>query len=234
MWIIKSFLRCHAPRISSLERYTPSFLLLFSFSLPFLFCRHMNTHAPTHACTHTVCPVRCTLPHHFRHTHMHWSLSSPLLECSLVSAVMQSSPVISWELCVLHSLPSVLFFFPLLRIRLHFISDARGIPEIYMTKISLIPLTSKYPLQTVFISRIEIRYPNCLCHRCHLLLPELKLLRKEFVRLCLLLSSLWTVRNWTYCYLLWSKSFCLSCVDSSIQYRSPNCLYLSKSTNTAM
>lgn len=45
------------------------------------------------------------------HTHMHWSLSSPLLECSLVSAVMQCSPVISWELCVLHSLPSVLFFF---------------------------------------------------------------------------------------------------------------------------
>lgn len=63
-----------------------------------LHCVHMYHRAvSTCTCTHA--------------SHTHWSLSSTLLECSLVSAVMQSSPVISWELCVLHSLPSVLLFF---------------------------------------------------------------------------------------------------------------------------
>lgn len=30
-----------------------------------------------------------------------------------------------------------------------------------MTKMFLIPLTSKYPLQTIFIRRTEIRYTHC-------------------------------------------------------------------------
>lgn len=90
----------------------PSLFFCFLPSFPRVSPPILPSHEHT-ILTHTLCPVRLhiriTTP--FLRTHMHWSLSSPLLECSLVSAVMQSSPVISWELCVLHSLPSVLFFF---------------------------------------------------------------------------------------------------------------------------
>lgn len=97
MWIIKSFPHCHALWMHSLQ--PPS--LVFSFSLPsfplvgeFAYVRPRRWH---------MCVAHPALTH--------WSLGSPLFECSLVSALMQSSPVISWELSVLHSLPSVLFFF---------------------------------------------------------------------------------------------------------------------------
>lgn len=96
--------------------------------------------------------------------------------------------------------PSVFFFLPLLPFstpprpppphlpRQGFVfilsRNAGGARPIYMTKISLIPLTSKCPPQTVFISGIEIRYANCLRHQCHLLLAELRLCGCAAARSC--------------------------------------------------
>lgn len=76
-----------------------------------------------------------------------------------------------------HHLPRQGFVFILSR-------NAGGARPIYMTKISLIPLTSKCPPQTVFISGIEIRYANCLRHQCHLLLAELRLCGCAAARSC--------------------------------------------------
>lgn len=86
--------------------------------------------------------------------------------------------------------------------------NAGGARPIYMTKISLIPLTSKCPPQTVFISGIEIRYANCLRHQCHLLLAELRLCGCA-ARLCsgpLLFSS----SRIEDCALLIVSFFCLN------------------------
>lgn len=77
-----------------------------------------------------------------------------------------------------------------------------------MTKISLIPLTSKCPPQTVFISGIEIRYANCLRHQCHLLLAELRLRGRAAVRRAarvFLLQDWTTVRFWSFFF----SFFCL-------------------------
>lgn len=113
--------------------------------------------------------------------------------------------------------PSV--FFPLLppppphRPRQGFVfilsRNAGGARPIYMTKISLIPLTSKCPPQTVFISGIEIRYANCLRHQCHLLLAELRLCGCAAVRrpaLVFLLQDWTTVRFW--CFLFFFLQAC--------------------------
>lgn len=122
---------------------THQYVLIYFYVLYYAYAHHTHTHT----CTHPP-----------------WSYSSPLLECSLVSAVMQSRPVISSELCVLHSLPSIFFFFYYYYQGFIFIYlECQGHFGDLHEKSSLNLLMLKYPLQTIFISRIKIRYPNCLC-----------------------------------------------------------------------
>lgn len=79
-----------------------------------------------------------------------------------------------------------------------------------MTKISLIPLTSKCPPQTVFISGIEIRYANCLRHQCHLFRrssdwrPALVFLLQDWTTVCFWCFFFLFDSNKTICRLLYS------------------------------
>lgn len=105
--------------------------------------------------------------------------------------------------------------------------NAGGARPIYMTKISLIPLTSKCPPQTVFISGIEIRYANCLRHQCHLLLAELRLCRCACcAALVFLLQDRTTVRFWWFLLLFNSnRTIC-----RPVPYRAESCFTFYTST----